>query len=143
MKDGILTDKIAGFLCSYCTTPQSATGVTPAELLMNQKLRTKVDLLKPDLAKRVTAKQEKHKSAHDHHASAHLFKKEDEVQCICSICQEFQKVWAQVVVRENCTVHQTGISSSRITWRVYSAKTPHQRTIIIPHVTLTSPDVFF
>jgi len=79
IKDGTLTDKIARFLFSYHTTPQSTTGVTPAELLMNQKLQSQLDLIKPDLAQRVTAKQEKHKSAHDHHASAHLFKKEDEI----------------------------------------------------------------
>jgi len=86
MKDGILTDKIAGFLCSYCTTPQSATGVTPAELLMNQKLRTKVDLLKPDLAKRVTAKQEKLKSTHDYRAS-NPFQVGDEVYFRSNGCQ--------------------------------------------------------
>jgi len=55
IKDGTLTDKIARFLFSYRTTPQSTTGVTPAELLMNQKLQSRLDLLKPDLAQRVTA----------------------------------------------------------------------------------------
>ena len=54
---------------------------------MNQKLQTKVDLLKPDLAKRVTAKQEKQKSTHDYHASNHPFQVGDEVYFRSNGCQ--------------------------------------------------------
>jgi transposase InsO family protein len=51
--------RLAKFLLSYRTTPQSTTGVTPAELLMKRRLRTRLDLLRPSLSSTVEAKQEK------------------------------------------------------------------------------------
>ena len=38
--EGSLKQRLARFLFSYRTTPQSITGVSPAELLMSQKLRS-------------------------------------------------------------------------------------------------------
>ena len=141
-KDGTLTDKIARCLFNYCTTPQSTTGVTPAELLMNQKLQSRLDLLKPDLAQRVTAKQEKHKSAHDHHASAHLFKKEDEVYIVyVKNFRRYGPKWLSGKIAQ-CT----GLVSVQVELPggfVVQRHRYHQRTIIIPYVTPTSPEVFF
>lgn len=51
--------RLAKFLLSYRTTPQSTTGVTPAELLMKRRLRTRLDLLRISLSSTVEAKQEK------------------------------------------------------------------------------------
>jgi len=45
MTQGALQIKIAQFLFSYRTTPQSTTGVSPAELLMERKLRSAFDLI--------------------------------------------------------------------------------------------------
>ena len=59
MKSGTLSDKIARFLFAYRNTPHSTTGVSPAELLMGRKLRSPLDLLKPDLHFRVEGRQEK------------------------------------------------------------------------------------
>ncbi len=70
MSEGSLRDRIARFLFSYRTTPQSTTGTTPAELLMGRKLRSPLDLLKPDLYKRVEGRQESQKQAHDRHAQS-------------------------------------------------------------------------
>ena len=53
---GTQNQKITSFLLSYRTTPHTTTGCTPAELLMNRRLRTRLDLLRPDLRKKV-AKQ--------------------------------------------------------------------------------------
>lgn len=50
---GTLTHKINSFLLSYRTTPNIATGCTPAELLMNRGLCTRLDCLRPDLGKKV------------------------------------------------------------------------------------------
>ena len=41
--DTVLT-KLSRFLLAYRSTPQTTTGVTPAELLFNRRLRTRVDL---------------------------------------------------------------------------------------------------
>ena len=54
---GCLTQKICSFLLSYHVTPHSATGYTQAELQMNRRLRTRLDLC-PDL-RRKTVKPSK------------------------------------------------------------------------------------
>ena len=46
--------RIADFL--YRTTPHSTTGATPAELLMRRRLRTRLSLVKPDLAQSIEKK---------------------------------------------------------------------------------------
>ena len=51
--------KLARFLFSYCITPQSRMGVLRAELLMGRRLRSVLDLVKPDLRKRVERGQER------------------------------------------------------------------------------------
>ena len=50
---GTLSQKICSFLLSYHTIPHTATRCTPAELVMNRRLCTRLDLLRPDLRKRV------------------------------------------------------------------------------------------
>ena len=58
MKEGNLSTKLSRFLLSYRITPQSTTGVAPAELLMGRRLRTALDCIKPDLDRRVEKEQE-------------------------------------------------------------------------------------
>ena len=45
---GTQTEKLARFLLSYRTTPHTATGCPPAEILMGRRLRTRLELLRPD-----------------------------------------------------------------------------------------------
>jgi hypothetical protein len=54
-----LHQKLARFLLNYRRTPQSTTGISPAELLLGRRLRTRLDLLRPSLTSTVEAKQEK------------------------------------------------------------------------------------
>ena len=51
---GIQTEKLARFLLSYRTTPN--TGCLPAEILMGRRLRTRLELLRPDLSARMEQK---------------------------------------------------------------------------------------
>ena len=57
MSEGTIEDRIARFLFTYRITPQSTTQMSPAELLMGRRLRSRLDLLKPNLAQRVEKKQ--------------------------------------------------------------------------------------
>jgi len=59
-KQGDLNQRLANFLLSYRTTPHTTTQVTPAELFLGRRLRTRLDLLKPDLASTVSQKKEKY-----------------------------------------------------------------------------------
>ena len=65
MTEGSLKQKLARFLFSYRTTPQSTTGVSPAELLMNKKLRSVLDLLNPLISNRVESAQDRQIVSHD------------------------------------------------------------------------------
>ena len=67
--DGLtLSHRLANFLLTYRTTAHSTTGAPPSELLMGRTLRTRCDLLKPDVRRRVEQRQAKQKERHDQHA---------------------------------------------------------------------------
>ena len=67
------------FLLKYRTTPQTATGVSPAELLMGRKLHTHLDLLVPDIRGKVRMRQNLQKHSHDLHAKDKRFQENDPV----------------------------------------------------------------
>lgn len=50
---GTLSQKLAAFLLSYRTTPHSVTNRTPVELVIGRRLRTRLDLLRPNLGNRI------------------------------------------------------------------------------------------
>ena len=76
---GALEDKIAWFLFSYRSTPQSTTDTALAQLLMGRKLRSPLDLLKPGLEGRVEREQDHQKQSHDQHSQVRSF------QLLCEI----------------------------------------------------------
>ena len=61
---------LATFLLQYRTTPQSTTGVTPSLLFLSRELRTRLDLMSPDVGARVRDKQSAQKDYHDRHSRA-------------------------------------------------------------------------
>ena len=67
-RGGSLEAQICRFLFQYRLTPHSTAGVAPAELLMNRRPRSRLDLLHPDVSSRVHKKQEKQKASHDIHS---------------------------------------------------------------------------
>ena len=70
VKDGLkkltgpLELRIPRFLFKYRVTPQSTTGIAPAELLMGRRVRTHLDLLYPTTQQRVRAQQLAQKANH-------------------------------------------------------------------------------
>ena len=59
---------LAPFLLGYRTTPHSTTGVAPSTLFLGRDLRTRLDLLRPDIGKHVRVQQSRQKALHDQHA---------------------------------------------------------------------------
>ena len=70
---GSLQDRVNSFLLKYRTTPQTTTGISPAELLMGRKLRTHLDLLVLDIGERVRKRQNLQKHFCDLHAKDRQF----------------------------------------------------------------------
>ena len=52
-----ISSKLPNFLLAYRTAPHTITGQSPSMLFMGRNLRTKLDVLKPDVRKRVKDKQ--------------------------------------------------------------------------------------
>ena len=73
VSNGTIWDRIARFLFQYRITPHTTTGLPPCEMLMGRKLRSRLDLLRPDIQARVISKQAKQKSNRDKHCKSRIF----------------------------------------------------------------------
>lgn len=62
--------QLMSFLLTYQTSTRSTTGVSPCKLFLNRDLRTPLDLLFPNVSRRVEEKQESQMRHHDSHACA-------------------------------------------------------------------------
>ena len=76
---GDLRVRLSRTLLNYRMTPQATTGVSPAELLLGRRPRTRLDLVKPHTAERVEDKQNQQKAQHDQRARSREFKIGDPV----------------------------------------------------------------
>lgn len=56
---GTLRARLARFLAAYRFTPHSTTGLSPAEMMFGRRVRTRWDLLRPDVQAKVIHSQEK------------------------------------------------------------------------------------
>ena len=73
-KDGVqLEETLATFLLRYQATPHATTGVPPSTLLMGRTLCTRLDLIKPDVGRRVREQQAHQKTQHDTHTCERQF----------------------------------------------------------------------
>ena len=62
--------QLMSFLLTYRTSVHSTTGLPPCKLFLNRELRTRLDLLFPNVRRRVEEKQENQMKHHDLHARA-------------------------------------------------------------------------
>ena len=78
--DGIpFQHRLANFLLKYRTTPHTTTNIAPCELLMGRVLRTRLDMLRPNLEMKVYTELAKQKQRHDEHSKERNFKTGDTV----------------------------------------------------------------
>ena len=66
-------------MLTYHTTPHSTTGMPPCDLLMGRRLRTRWDLLKPDIGVTVRDKPLQQKIGHDRSVPVRSFQVGQEV----------------------------------------------------------------
>ena len=67
LSEGTIELKLARFLFNYRITPHSTTDMSPSELMFSRQLRTRFDLLQPQLKSKVVEKQQKQKQLFDSH----------------------------------------------------------------------------
>ena len=65
MKGGSVEVNVSCFLLQYRITPHSTTGVSPAEMLLGRCLRSRLDLVVPDIRSKVLKKQQTQIINHD------------------------------------------------------------------------------
>ena len=73
--------RLVNFLLMCRTTAHATTNTPPCELLMGYSLRKRLDLLRPNLRRKVMSEQAKQKQSHDEHSKDRQFKEGDTV-CI-------------------------------------------------------------
>ena len=77
--EGTLQARLNKFLFQYQLIPQTATGLSPAELMFGRRLRSHLDLLMPTVATRVSTKQQQQKVNHDSCSKLREFQVGDDV----------------------------------------------------------------
>ena len=68
-----ISHRLENFLLTYHTTPHSITNSTPASLFLGRDIRTRFDLMKPDLEGTISKKQAEQVIHHDQHAKEKQF----------------------------------------------------------------------
>ena len=68
-----IQERLSKFLFTYRITPHTTTGISPAELLMGRRPRSRFDRLFPDMQKHVQQKQNKQAVHHDNSKSLRKF----------------------------------------------------------------------
>ncbi len=79
IRGGDLEARLQKFLLQYRVTPQASTGKSPSELLYKRQLRTKLDMIRPNLAKKVKRQQKQMKDQADRGTRPRTLKTGDNV----------------------------------------------------------------
>lgn len=77
--EGCIQDVLSKFLLMYRVTPHTTTGVSPSELLMGRRIRSRLDMWFPSVEKKVNEAQRKQKANRDNHKHLRVFAPEDKV----------------------------------------------------------------
>ena len=73
-QDGLTPQhRLENFLLTYRSTPHATTNVAPCDLFLGRRIRTRLDLVKPNLERRVCEKQANQKQQHDQHVRLREF----------------------------------------------------------------------
>lgn len=106
--------KVFNFLLSYRNTPHATTGATPAKLFLGRELRTRLSLLRPDVAGRVTSKQAEMKFHHDQH-SKHCEVAIGDPVLAHNYCSKDK--WQSIVDKSAPYSYKVQLENETLTWR--------------------------
>ena len=90
MGNGNIEHKLLRFLFAYRRTPHSTTNLSSSEPLMNRKLKSRLDQIRPDINTTLTNKQQNQKDHHDLHMSHRTFVIGQQVYTL--ICRDLASV---------------------------------------------------
>lgn len=90
--------KIARFLFNYRITPQTTTGLSPAEMLMSRRLHSTLELLLPNVKSKIRKRKLKQKEQHKAHSKWRSFFPGDDVYIHN---YSYRPKWIPAVVQQN------------------------------------------
>ena len=102
-------------MLKYHITPHTTTGQSPAEMLMGRKLRSRLDLVKPDLEHKVHTKQQEQKSNHDKKTKAREFYIGDAVYAR-NFARGAKWLSGQIVGKQSSILYEIEMLDGRV-WR--------------------------
>ena len=79
MSKGSIEQKVTRFLIKYRSTPSTVTGLSPAELMLGRKIKTRIDLVHQNLISNVQKAQSAQKAYHDKRTKFREFSINDQV----------------------------------------------------------------
>ena len=125
---GSLQTKLSCFLFHYRLTPNTTTGIAPAELLLNRRPRSHLDFMALySLKDRVQQQQLKQKCQHDQHAKPHAYEQGDLV-FIRDFCRQASSPRSPGTIVQSCSrqSYKVKLSDGQVVQR--HADHIHERT---------------
>jgi len=106
---------LATFLLTYRITTHATTGLAPCELLMKRQLRTRLDIMRPDVGKTVEQAQKRQQTAYRSSPQTKEFKEGDQVWAR-NYRDGDKWVPAQVVTRQGPLTYKVRVNESLV-WK--------------------------
>ncbi|KAI0213198.1 hypothetical protein LSAT2_001793 [Lamellibrachia satsuma] len=130
---GTVETKVPRFIFRYRNTPQSTTGLSPAEMLLGRRPHSHLDLMHPDIGQRVHQRQQKQVESHSVHAKDRTLRVGDTMY----VMRTGKTKWFRGVI-----VEQTGPVSFRVRLddgRVVRRHVAHVRSQLPPELPIELP----
>ena len=114
---GSIKDTVSRYLLQQHITPHTTTGQTPAELMMQRRLRSRLQLIKPDLNATVRKKQRSQKLTFDKKTKSQFFTVDETVHCKNHSTQGDNWLEGTVVARSGPVSYMVELYDGRIVRR--------------------------
>ncbi|XP_054276660.1 uncharacterized protein K02A2.6-like [Macrosteles quadrilineatus] len=139
-----LQHKLDNFLFAFRNTPSTVTGVTPAELFLQWKPRTKLTMLKPCLLSAIDKKREAQKEAADNHRGRFRSFVEGEKVLVKSVRQEIISwIPGRILERKSPSTYVVSVLGGKIRFchadHLRSSKLTEEEEVTVNRPVVQSP----